>query len=71
MEVEEGSVESCTTSHNVEKYREKKYRKNSNKVVSVTWSNGNPPQGPVRRIRSTGPAGEVIFPFITSRECDY
>ena len=39
------------------KYREKK----NNKVVSVTWSNGNPPQGPVRRIRSTGPAGEVIF----------
>ena len=40
-------------------------------MVSVTWSNRSSPQGPVRRIRSTGPAGEVIFPFITSRECDY
>ena len=40
-------------------------------MVSVTWSNRSSPQGPVRRIRSTGPAGEVISPFITSRECDY
>ena len=40
-------------------------------MVSVTWSNRSSPQGPVRRIRSTGPAGEVIFPFITSRECDF